>query len=916
MNASLSGMLAGFSGWIWEASWQAGVIALVVLIVRRLIGSRLSPGLRYGLWLLVVVRLLMPELPQSPASLYNAAPSAAVFEHGIRTTLGYQGGENTYTAPVASRAVVTEQVPVAPMAWGHWLAVAWVIGAVLLLLRLAAANIRFRQEMRRAACKPSEALQEILHEAATLLGMREPGIVLTRQVGSPAVVGVWHPVILLPPDMEMRFSPPEVRLLLLHELAHIRRGDLWVNLLASVLQCLHWFNPVLWLAFRRMRNDRELACDALVLDKQTPETRESYSCTLLKVLEGLHHSSPPHGVVGILEKHGNLRERLTRILTHMRPTKLSVLGGGVLLFTMAAMLLTRAETTKQEDQPKLPPAVAKPESLGDSDRLVAAAEAGDAALARKIIEELIKKDIRFDKDGATQLLNSLVLTRDLKAFSILLGELRQTTLGKDWQPDDNLLAGLVRDGHTDFLDALLASRLDLSRLRKQQEIADDRMKPWIDRRASEVERERNDIKNLIEACAKGDLPRVKQLLDAGVNVNACGTDGDSWTPLTRAASAGKADVVRLLLEYGAEVDLPKHPGWDYTPLCLTSSVEVANILKAAGANIHANLFRRNTSILTYVAMFNGAPMVQWFLDQGLDPKMIGDNNETLLFDVEDSETAEILLKAGVDPNHENEFGEVALQNARNGGVVESLIKAGAKTSGLKRPLLESLVGMNSGDALEKLFEFLPAPDQPTLQQALTQAAYRNAEKAAEVLIKHGAKANESGAFPTADHMLLPLEACCISGAQKTAKVLLANGADPNAGAPPGEILRSAILNKHKELVEILKVAGARVTSEPLPPIDSETIESKIDSWVLPQVELHSESLRSALSKINRLAAAADPNKKGVNFVLKIKPGGNETLKITINMENCTLRKALQEVAKQGNLKMIVDPYAISFFPLD
>jgi len=915
MSAPFSGWLADFSGWIWEASWQAGVIALVVLIVRRLIGKRLSPGWRYGLWLLVVVRLLMPEMPQSPASLYNAAPSAAVFQHGIRSALGYQGGQNIHTGPTASGTIVSEQVPVTSMAWGHWMAVSWLIGAILLLLRLAVSNARFRWEMRRSTREPSEALQEILHEAAAILGMREPGIALTRLVGSPAVVGAWHPVILLPPDTEKRFSSPEIRLLLLHELTHIRRGDLWVNLLVSVLQSLHWFNPVLWFSFRSMRNDRELACDAMLLDKQTPDTRESYSRTLIKVLEGLHHGSSPHGVVGILEKHGNLRERLTRILTHMRPTRLSVLGGGVLLFTMAAVLLTRAETAKQEDQPKPPPSVDKPESLDDSDRLVAAAEAGDAALARKIIEESYEKDLRIGEDGATQLLNSLVLARNLKAFVILLGELRQTTLGKDWQPDDNLLAGLVRDGRTDFLDVLLASRLDLSRLRKQQEIADDQMKPWIERRAGEVEHERNDIKNLINACAKGDMATVNQLLDAGVNVNGRSANGDSWTPLARAAAAGKAEVVRVLLERGAEVDLPKHPGWDYTPLCLTSSVEVANILKAAGANIHANLFRRNTSILTYAAMWNGVQMVQWFLDQGLDPKMIGDNNETLLFRVKDAATAEILLKAGVDPNHENEFGEVALQTARNGEVVESLIKAGAKTSGLKHPLLSGMVNMNSGDALEKLFELIPPPDQTALQQALAFASYRNEDKAAEVLIKHGAKANEPGAFPSADKMLLPLQACCISGAQKTAKVLLANGADPNAGDTPGAILRTAISNNHKEMVEILKAAGARITPESLPLMDCETMEKQLDSWVLPQVELHSESLMSALSKIKILAAAADPNKQGVCFALITKPGENKTRKVTISMKDCTLRKALLEVAKQGNLKMTVYPYAISFHPL-
>lgn len=205
--------------------------------------------------------------------------------------------------------------------------------------------------------------------------------------------------------------------------------------------------------------------------------------------------------------------------------------------------------------------------------------------------------------------------------------------------------------------------------------------------------------------------------------------------------------------------------------------------------------------------------IKKLLDQGLDPKMVDGNNQTLLFFVKDAATAEILLKAGVDPNHENKFGFVALHTARNAGVVAALIKGGAKTSGTKLPLLGSIVRMNSPEALEIYFASIPPPNQSVLQQMLIGAAHMDREKSAEFLIKHGAKVNEPGEWSGPKDTILPLQVCCVFGSPKTARILTANGADPNAGEIPGAMLRTAICNKHKEMVEILMAAGANGTSE-------------------------------------------------------------------------------------------------------
>src|SRR5437667_11569040 len=88
----------------------------------------------------------------------------------------------------------------------------------------------------------------------------------------------------------------------LHELAHLKRHDLEINWLVSVAQALHWFNPLLRLAFARMRADREMACDALALARMEQGEGQRYGETIVKLLEGLVRPAPTPGSVGISEE--------------------------------------------------------------------------------------------------------------------------------------------------------------------------------------------------------------------------------------------------------------------------------------------------------------------------------------------------------------------------------------------------------------------------------------------------------------------------------------------------------------------------------------------------------------------------------------------------------------------------------------
>ncbi|UCE50047.1 MAG: PD40 domain-containing protein, partial [Phycisphaerales bacterium] len=125
--------------------------------------------------------------------------------------------------------------------------------------------------------------------------------------------GFLRPRLLLPKGMIEALSEQELRYVLLHELAHLKRHDIYIGWLVSLLQILHWFNPLVWLAFYRMRADRELACDALVLARTQSDEPKSYGRIIVSLVERFSRPQRLPGMAGILETKAQLKRRVTMI---------------------------------------------------------------------------------------------------------------------------------------------------------------------------------------------------------------------------------------------------------------------------------------------------------------------------------------------------------------------------------------------------------------------------------------------------------------------------------------------------------------------------------------------------------------------------------------------------------------------------
>ncbi len=139
------------------------------------------------------------------------------------------------------------------------------------------------------------------------------GIIVTDRVRNPALFGFVRPRLLLPAGIIETQSPDQLRHIFLHELSHLKRHDILLGWVTSLLLVVHWFNPLVWYAFYRMRQEREFACDASALSVMGIDESQEYGRTIVRLLERFSRSRALPVMAAVSEDKSNLRKRITMI---------------------------------------------------------------------------------------------------------------------------------------------------------------------------------------------------------------------------------------------------------------------------------------------------------------------------------------------------------------------------------------------------------------------------------------------------------------------------------------------------------------------------------------------------------------------------------------------------------------------------
>jgi len=324
--------------------WQVGVLIILIGCVDLIIRKWAWPQLRYALWLMVLLKLILPPTISLSTSVTSGLQPLArqIVEKEIHrenlnstTAMILANLEDAVVEPpvetVSSGDTVIEQpVPVfaspentagvslnaasVKPTWQAYVMAIWLSGMLILVSWLIIKLLNLRKEDLLPASTASlpESFYDSLTRCAERLGLRRiPKVVLTRRVACPAVFGMFRPVLLMPVGYLSKMTRRDTENMLLHELAHIKRGDLWVHGFYMLLQIVYWYNPLLWLVRGQMHHLRELCCDATVA-RLLKERIIEYRQTLIDVARRFltKPTEPGLGLLGLFEDSNRLLVRL------------------------------------------------------------------------------------------------------------------------------------------------------------------------------------------------------------------------------------------------------------------------------------------------------------------------------------------------------------------------------------------------------------------------------------------------------------------------------------------------------------------------------------------------------------------------------------------------------------------------------
>ncbi|MDQ3814454.1 MAG: M56 family metallopeptidase [Armatimonadota bacterium] len=252
------------------------------------------------------------KLPARPttASTSTRTPAATVISSEDRSTLA-----NPTLRAVMAKALVSRLETLA-----YW---TWLTVAILFLFWLLACHLHIRRVRRRSRIIDGGDTFQLLRELCRTLKLQPPLLLASTQVSSPFLTGLWRPAILLPANYEIEFDAPSLRAILIHELTHLARRDLWWSALAQVTCVLLWPQPLLWLLGRRMEAVNEEVCDQAVLNAGCAPT--DYARSLLDLAERLT-LKPVERVAGagVIPFRSALSRRVRQILDRSRRETLRV----------------------------------------------------------------------------------------------------------------------------------------------------------------------------------------------------------------------------------------------------------------------------------------------------------------------------------------------------------------------------------------------------------------------------------------------------------------------------------------------------------------------------------------------------------------------------------------------------------------
>lgn len=335
------------------------IIIGFLLIAKRILKNHLTGRLQFHVWFLLLGILAVPFIPVRPVSFLRALTWLDTWKKVFLA--GGNAAEDVLYHNISGTAnqindfalSVTRKTP--PMI-GLILCGIWLVGVIAMAIFVIRSRSRLNSIKKSALPLQNKVIHTLYHSCLTEMNIKKYiPIYSTAFLKSPVIVGLFKPCIYLPIHLISDFDAGDMRYMLLHELQHYRHKDALAGFFMNLFSILYWCNPFVWYAWKEMRIERELACDASVLKLLKESEYEEYGNTLINFAAKVSHTSLPFAfafenhAVGISGSMKQMRRRILNISSYKKPSFSQKIKGmiafaiiGVILLGFAPMLSTYA----------------------------------------------------------------------------------------------------------------------------------------------------------------------------------------------------------------------------------------------------------------------------------------------------------------------------------------------------------------------------------------------------------------------------------------------------------------------------------------------------------------------------------------------------------------------------------------------
>ncbi|MCP3739464.1 BlaR1 family beta-lactam sensor/signal transducer [Rossellomorea sp. BNER] len=316
-------------------------IVIVILLIRKIFKNQISSKWQYNLWFIFLTALTLPLLPTH------------LLDFGGNFTWNGDQNRNPSSSNPTTENLATEN--------GNWMndfstsvnrldltllnqiiTIIWITGMLVMIALTIHAWTKLRRIKKATSIVKNQEVLTLFEECKQRLHISQQ-LVLVKSplIKSPLTFGIFKTYIILPRDAEAWLSMDELKYILLHELNHYKYKDIATNYLMVLFQILYWYNPLIWIAFREMRLDREIACDSAVLKLLDQNQYAAYGNTIINFADKSYLTGQFAMVNQLASSKKQLKKRIERIAAFTTESKRLKLKSILIFMLLAGIVMSQ-----------------------------------------------------------------------------------------------------------------------------------------------------------------------------------------------------------------------------------------------------------------------------------------------------------------------------------------------------------------------------------------------------------------------------------------------------------------------------------------------------------------------------------------------------------------------------------------------